>query len=145
MAEIRAIEIPKWGLTMEEGMLGSWHVAEGTSFTKGQALCTIESSKIANELEAPFDGFLRRQLAQPGDTYPVGALIAVSAEPAIPDAEVDAFIAARLGLPKQTADAPPPVAVRRGTGVGCSPPTMRPATARRRPAAPCPPPRGAAV
>ena len=58
MAEIRAIEIPKWGLTMEEGMLGSWHVAEGTSFTKGQALCTIESSKIANELEAPFDGFL---------------------------------------------------------------------------------------
>mgnify|MGYP000853819782 FL=1 len=138
MAEIRAIEIPKWGLTMEEGMLGSWHVAEGTSFTKGQALCTIESSKIANELEAPFDGFLRRQLAQPGDTYPVGALIAVSAEPAIPDAEVDAFIAARLGLPKQTADAPAPVAVAAAPAPAAPPPTMRPAAAPPAPAAPQP-------
>ncbi|MGB4778531.1 biotin/lipoyl-containing protein, partial [Microbacterium sp.] len=95
MSDIRAIEIPKWGMTMEEGVVDVWHVAEGQSFAKGDALCTVESSKISNDLEAPFDGFLRRIVATSGETLPVGALIAVSADPTVPDAEVDAFVASR--------------------------------------------------
>jgi len=94
MSEIHPIEVPKWGMTMEEGTIGEWQVAEGEAFSKGAPLCTIESSKISNELEAPFDGFLRRIVAGIGDTLPVGALIAVSADPSVPDSEVDAFIAA---------------------------------------------------
>lgn len=95
MSDIQAIEIPKWGMTMEEGFLDSWHIAEGAEFHAGDPLCTIESSKISNELEAPFDGVMRRYVAEPGVVLPVGSLIAVSAPVDVSDAEIDAFIASR--------------------------------------------------
>uniref|UniRef100_UPI002898E396 biotin/lipoyl-containing protein n=1 Tax=Actinomyces sp. TaxID=29317 RepID=UPI002898E396 len=116
MSEIHPIEVPKWGMTMEEGTVGEWQVAEGESFSKGAPLCTIESSKISNELEAPFDGFLRRIVVGIGDTLPVGALIAVSADPSVPDSEVEAFIAEHTqsgpapAAPGASGEAPSPVA-----------------------------------
>ena len=60
MADIKAIDIPKWGLSMEEGLVNAWLIEEGDSFTKGQLICEIETSKITNELEAPFDGLTGR-------------------------------------------------------------------------------------
>ncbi|WP_341727915.1 2-oxo acid dehydrogenase subunit E2 [Brooklawnia sp.] len=103
MAGIQAITLPKWGLTMEEGLLGSWHVAEGATFKEGDSLCTVESSKITNELSASFDGVLRRRIGKEGETYPVGALLAVSAPAEVSDAEVDAFIAASDAASTDTA------------------------------------------
>ena len=108
MSDIQAIELPKWGMTMEEGVLDSWHVAEGAEFRAGQMLCTIESSKISNELEAPFDGVMRRHVAASGDLLPVGALIAVSAPAEVPDADIEAFIAARV-TPAAAVASPAPV------------------------------------
>lgn len=99
MTEIRAIELPKWGMTMEDGAVDQWHVAEGQPFSTGDALCTIDSSKISNDLDAQFDGVLRRIVAAPGQSLPVGALLAVSADPSVPDSDVDAFVAARAGAP----------------------------------------------
>lgn len=46
MANIYVIEVPKWGLTMEEGTLVKWLVSVDESFHKGQELCEIETSKI---------------------------------------------------------------------------------------------------
>ena len=68
MSEIKTLEIPKWGLSMEEGTIAQWLIAEGQSFAKGDEICEIETTKIVNVLEAPFDGTLRKILAQAGDT-----------------------------------------------------------------------------
>ncbi|MFV4912119.1 dihydrolipoamide acetyltransferase family protein [Microbacterium lacticum] len=109
MSEIRAIELPKWGMTMEEGVLDQWLLPEGSDFDAGAALCSVETEKISNELEAPFAGHLRRLVGVSGETYPVGALIAVSADASVPDDEIDAFVASRGAAPAASAPAAPAV------------------------------------
>lgn len=97
MSEIKTLEIPKWGLSMEEGTIAQWLIKEGDSFNKGDEICEIETTKIVNVLEAPFAGTLRKILAKDGDTLPVGGLIAVCAESQVSDAEIEKFIAALGG------------------------------------------------
>lgn len=89
---IQPIVMPKWGLAMQEGMLASWHVAEGQEVKKGQEIADIETSKIANAFESPASGPLRRRLVGEGETVPVGALLAVVADASVPDQEIDAFV-----------------------------------------------------
>lgn len=64
MSEIKTLEIPKWGLSMEEGTIAQWLIKEGDSFNKGDEICEIETTKIVNVLEAPFAGTLRKILAK---------------------------------------------------------------------------------
>jgi len=97
MSEIKTLEIPKWGLSMEEGTIAQWLIKEGDSFNKGDEICEIETTKIVNVLEAPFVGTLRKILAKDGDTLPVGGLIAVCAESQVSDAEIEKFIASLGG------------------------------------------------
>ena len=66
---------------------------------KGQEICEIETTKIVNVLEAPFEGTLRKILAKNGDTLIVGGFIAVCAEPQVADAEIDAFVQSLGGTP----------------------------------------------
>ena len=49
---IKTITVPKWGLTMEEGKVVTWLVAEGETFSSGDELLELETSKIANVVEA---------------------------------------------------------------------------------------------
>ncbi len=93
MADITPVVMPKWGLAMQEGLVASWHVEPGARVTKGQPLCDIETAKIANLLESPAEGMVRRILAEPGTTVPVGQLLAVLAEPEVDEAALDAFVA----------------------------------------------------
>ncbi len=90
---IQTITVPKWGLTMEEGKVVTWLIAEGETFSPGDELLELETSKIANVVEAQTGGTLRRIVAAPDETLPVGALLGVLAEPDVSDAEIDAFIA----------------------------------------------------
>ncbi|MFW5680824.1 MAG: acetoin dehydrogenase dihydrolipoyllysine-residue acetyltransferase subunit [Pseudomonadota bacterium] len=92
-AGIQPIVMPKWGLAMQEGMVAAWHVRPGAELGAGQEICDIETSKIANIFESPVAGTLRRIVAEPGATLPVGALIAVVADPAVDDATIDVFVA----------------------------------------------------
>jgi pyruvate dehydrogenase E2 component (dihydrolipoamide acetyltransferase) len=85
--------MPKWGLAMQEGMLAAWHVAAGATIAKGQEIADIETSKIANAFESPVSGLMRRRVAGEGETLPVGALLAVVADAAVADADLDAFVA----------------------------------------------------
>src|SRR5271169_6356634 len=89
---IQPIVMPKWGLAMEEGTLTKWSVAPGQTVGKGEEIADIETTKIANVFESPFEGAIRRLVAPEGQTLPVGALIAVIADASVPDSEVDACI-----------------------------------------------------
>ncbi|KQX18213.1 MULTISPECIES: dihydrolipoamide acetyltransferase family protein [unclassified Sphingomonas] len=95
MADIRPFCMPKWGIEMTEGTIAEWMVREGDAFTRGQTLCLIETAKITNEVDAEYDAVVRRVLVGAGgEAEPVGALLAVFADAAATDAEIDAFIAA---------------------------------------------------
>ncbi|MEO1081722.1 MAG: 2-oxo acid dehydrogenase subunit E2 [Pseudomonadota bacterium] len=94
MAEIQLLRVPKWGLSMEEGTIALWLIEEGDDFAEGQEVCEIETSKIANVMEAPFAGRLHRIVAHPGDTLPVQAVIAVVAPAGVDESEIEAVLAA---------------------------------------------------
>lgn len=89
---LTAITVPKWGLTMEEGVLTAWHVAEGDTVTKGQEVADVETSKIAGAVEAPATGLVGRIVAQAGQSVRVGALLAVIVEGDSAAGEVEAFV-----------------------------------------------------
>jgi pyruvate dehydrogenase E2 component (dihydrolipoamide acetyltransferase) len=78
---------------MHEGTIAAWHVTEGDNVEMGEPICDIETSKIANEFEAPFAGRVARLLKSAGAVVGVGDIIAVIAEAGATDAEVDAVIA----------------------------------------------------
>ncbi len=90
---ITPITMPKFGLAMTEGKIAGWNIPSGTHVDAGQEIADIETTKITNGYESPASGTLRRQIATEGETLPVGALLGVLAEPAVSDADIDAFIA----------------------------------------------------
>lgn len=91
MVSMSAFTMPKWGIEMQEGTLAEWRVREGERFEKGQLLALIETDKITNEVEAEFAGALRKVVTPAGETRPVGALLAIFAEPDATDDEVADF------------------------------------------------------
>ncbi|MFK8031834.1 MAG: dihydrolipoamide acetyltransferase family protein [Gammaproteobacteria bacterium] len=89
---ITAVTIPKWGIEMQEATFSDWHVELGAEVSKGDELADLETDKIVNVAEAPASGILRRRIAENGDVYSVGVLIAVIADANISDEEIDAFV-----------------------------------------------------
>ncbi|MFF2028015.1 biotin/lipoyl-containing protein [Streptomyces sp. NPDC058171] len=41
MSDIKLIEVPKWGLSMDEGTVIAWLIDEGSPFAKGDLICEI--------------------------------------------------------------------------------------------------------
>ena len=90
---VHPITVPKWGMAMDAGTVTGWHVAEGQAVEPGQELLDVESTKIANAIEAKVPGTLRRIVGKVGETLPVGGLLGVIADADVPDRDIDAFVA----------------------------------------------------
>jgi pyruvate dehydrogenase E2 component (dihydrolipoamide acetyltransferase) len=90
--KITPIVMPKWGLTMKEGTLSAWHVAEGQTIAPGLEIMDVEPDKIAIAVVAADGGLLRRRVAEVGQVYPLKSLLGVMAPADVPDAEIDTYI-----------------------------------------------------
>jgi len=93
------VTMPQMGYDMTEGTINEWRVKEGDPVARGDAIASIATDKADIDIEAYADGVLRRIVVGPGQTVPVGTVIAWIGEPGedIPDA----------GKPEPAADAPP--------------------------------------
>ena len=92
-ATAQKLGMPKWGLSMTEGRVLEWLVDEGAEVHPGDEVAEIETDKLTGPVESPLEGVLRRRVAAEGDVVPVGGLLGVVADPEVPDAEIDAFVA----------------------------------------------------
>ncbi len=87
--------LPRLGQTMEEGLLARWLVDVGVDYQPGEALYEVETDKVTAAVEASLPGRLLRVLVEEESVQPVGALLAVAADPgeSVTPAAVDAFLA----------------------------------------------------
>src|SRR3954451_22197987 len=80
-----AVEIvmPRFGWTMEGGLLAEWTKHDGDPIKVGDILFTVESDKALNEVESFETGILRipPNAPQAGATVKVGALLAYVVQP----------------------------------------------------------------
>lgn len=79
MAE--TIGMPKLGLTMETGAVGSWLVSEGDVVKAGQLLAEIVTEKITYELESETAGVVLKILLAEEVEVPVGTPLVVIGQP----------------------------------------------------------------
>lgn len=115
---IEAVTIPKWGMTMTEGIVADWLVAEGDEVSRGQEIIEVESTKTTNAVESAASGILRRIVVQVGDTAPVGALVGVIADASVSDEDIDAFIASFADANGGAVEEDPNAPVVKGVDVG---------------------------
>lgn len=100
---VTKVIMPKFGLSMETGILGSWLVEEGAAVTKGSALAEITTDKISNTCEAPADGILRKIILPEGEEAACGETIAILADAA--DEDISAACGAVLDSAASAAEA----------------------------------------
>ncbi|MBN9063365.1 MAG: 2-oxo acid dehydrogenase subunit E2 [Rhizobiales bacterium] len=115
--------MPKFGLTMTEGLLSEWRVSVGDRFAAGDLLFTVETEKVVNEVEAEQDGVIDAILAPAGSTVPVGAAIArfVNSDESASSASVARFPARPQSQTQQALAAPEQAARDRSGGTAPSP------------------------
>jgi len=72
--------MPKWGMTMKEGLITKWYKSEGDAIEKGEPFFEVETEKITNVVEAEADGVVFQIVVSEGTTVPVGTILAIIAE-----------------------------------------------------------------
>ena len=84
--------MPKWGLSMKEGTVAAWLVDEGDEISPGDEIMDVETEKISSAVEASESGVLKQQVANEGETLPVGALLGVIGNADSSGEDINAFI-----------------------------------------------------
>jgi len=75
------LRMPEVAANSTEAVLSSWPLPEGTTFSRGDVLATVETAKAVVDVAAEADGVLLRQLAIAGAEVEVGEPIALIAAP----------------------------------------------------------------
>ncbi|HMJ03936.1 MAG TPA: biotin/lipoyl-containing protein [Conexibacter sp.] len=70
------VTMPKWGDTMQTGVIVEWMVEAGEQVVEGDVLATVETEKVQADVEAPAAGTVRELLVEEGDEAAVGAVLA---------------------------------------------------------------------
>ena len=70
------VYMPKYGLTMEVGMIIEWKVDEGVRVEEGDILLTIETEKAVSDVVAPVSGTVVSRRFAAGDEVPPGTVLA---------------------------------------------------------------------
>lgn len=67
------LKLPRLSSTMTEGLVAAWLKREGESFRTGEPLYSVETEKVAVDVEAPCAGVLREIIVASGANIAVGA------------------------------------------------------------------------
>jgi pyruvate/2-oxoglutarate dehydrogenase complex dihydrolipoamide acyltransferase (E2) component len=70
------VVMPKWGDTMQEGVIVEWSVAVGDTVAEGDALAAVETEKVEADIESPAAGVVVGLLVEEGESADVGAVVA---------------------------------------------------------------------
>ena len=73
------IKIPEVGESILEALVANWFKEDGAAVAKDEIICELETDKINVELIAEASGILHI-IVQPGETVPIGTLIATLEE-----------------------------------------------------------------
>ena len=76
------IIIPQLGDSITTALIARWHRADGEAVRKGECIVTLESDKVAPELEAEADGVLSIAVSE-GEEVAIGTVIGSIAEGAV--------------------------------------------------------------
>ncbi|MEO5578741.1 MAG: 2-oxo acid dehydrogenase subunit E2, partial [Sphingomicrobium sp.] len=109
------VNVPTLGESITEATVGQWLKNPGDSVAQDEPIVSLETDKVAVEVNAPVAGTLAEQLVKEGDTVAVGALIAriddggaVAAAPAAAKPEPQAEVAGAPVNPAGPAETPRP-------------------------------------
>ncbi len=73
---IEEVNMPKFGMTMTEGLITNWFKKVGDPVAKDEPLLEVETDKIVNSVDAPASGILEEILFPEGETVKIAAVIA---------------------------------------------------------------------
>ena len=74
-------KLPSLGADMEQGKLLEWKVKPGETVKRGQIVAVVDTSKAAVDVEIWRDGTMFELLLDPGETVPIGTVMATLLEP----------------------------------------------------------------
>ena len=69
-------KMPSLGADMEEGKLLEWKIKPGDAVKRGDVVAVVDTSKAAVDVEIWQDGVVQELVTQPGETVPVGTVMA---------------------------------------------------------------------
>jgi len=121
------VEMPRLSDTMEEGVIAQWHVQVGDKIKRGQLLAEVETDKATMEFESFDAGIVLALVAPEGETFPIGAPIAVLGKKGEDPSEA---------LANATSAAAPPAAEPAAPAAPASAPSPAPAQAAPAPSTP---------
>lgn len=69
------LKLPKLAVSMQEGTLIEWLIADGDTVAQGQPIYVVETEKTSSEVQSPFPGRIVL-IGKAGESYPIGTAIA---------------------------------------------------------------------
>jgi 2-oxoglutarate dehydrogenase E2 component (dihydrolipoamide succinyltransferase) len=78
------IKIPEVGESIHEALVANWLKADGDPVRRDEVICELETDKINVEITAETSGILHIKVPA-GETLPIGTLIAILEEGAVPE------------------------------------------------------------